>query len=706
MANGQETATDLEVYRNLLDTPDEFEDGFNLTTVVGIFFCGLIMMPGGIYLGLMTGGNMGSAASWVTLILFMEIARRSLKPMKKQNLSILLHAAGVMMVTQLFVPGGPMGWLVFRAYLVTSETARDAGMMESFPSWFAPPPGSPALLERSFFHEDWLIPIAIVGFVMVISFIKRYTLGYFFFRLTSDVENLPFPLAAIGAQGTLALAEIDEKVEERGAERGAGQGEDDQADQGEHRQSNRWRIFALGAVIGIGFGILQVGVPTITGLFLSKPFYLIPQPFIDTTVLSEGALPATPTGLVLDLGMVFVGFVLPFWVVIGTFAAILATMIVNPILHRVGILHTWQPGMDTINTTFANNIDFWLSFGIGAGFAIALVCIYAACKDVIMKLRMAREARTESAEQEDLWETPAGRGDYPLWIAFAAYSVTAGLLVLLCYYLIAGTTFASPTRILFFLIFFAFLYIPFLSYVNARLLGISGQTVEIPYIKELGFLVSGAKGLEIWLAPVPMENYGNMAQSYRTNELLGVRFWSLIKTDLVALPVMFVLSLMFWSFIWHSDAIPSDAFPTAQVNWELMAKNTVLVYTSTFVQPGEDPDEVRIQDSEFMKAIHPEVIGGSFVAILAIYGGLSLFALPVTFLYGVIRGFGGLPHYMVLEVVGAFLGRYYYQKKYGSINFLRDAPALLAGYFTGVGLISMATIAMRFIQAAVSADPF
>jgi hypothetical protein len=34
------------------------------------------------------------------------------------------------------------------------------------------------------------------------------------------------------------------------------------------------------------------------------------------------------------------------------------------------------------------------------------------------------------------------------------------------------------------------------------------------------------------------------------------------------------------------------------------------------------------------------------------------------------------------------------------------APTLLAGYFTGVGLISMATIAMRLAQSAVSAAPF
>jgi hypothetical protein len=169
---------------------------------------------------------------------------------------------------------------------------------------------------------------------------------------------------------------------------------------------------------------------------------------------------------------------------------------------------------------------------------------------------------------------------------------------------------------------------------------------------------------------------------------------------------MFILSLTFWSFIWHTDAVPSEAFPAAQVNWELAAKNTVLIYTSTFVQPGEDPGEKDIRDSEFMKAIHPKVIGGSFAVILVIYCVLSLFGLPTTLLYGIIRGFGQMPHYMILEVLGAFLGRYYFQKKYGSISFLRSAPVLMAGYFTGAGLMGMATIALKLIKSAVSTSTF
>ncbi len=691
---------ELEKYRSLLDTPTEFKDGFGWTTVVGLFFCGLIMMPGAIYLGLMTGGNMGAAASWVTVILFMEIARRALKPLNKQNLVILLHAAHVMMVGNLLFPGGPMAHLVFRAYLVGSDAARDAGMLGAFPSWFAPPYDSPAITERTFLHADWIAPIGIMAFIMIVSFFKRYTLGYFFFRLTSDVECLPFPLAPISAQGAMALAEADQESQSQGdAEEGAMSLEVTKS-----KKSERWRLFTLGAYVGIAFGMLQVGIPAITSLFLSKPFYLIPQPFVDTTTLTESILPATPTGITITLGIIIMGFVLPFWAVIGAFTAIVLTMIINPILHAMGILHTWQPGMDTVNTTFSNGIDFWMSFKIGAGLGIALVSIYAAMHDVRKKMKEHRTSMADKASREDMWAPPVkGRGDYPVWVALAVYIAAASAVVIMSTILLWDI---CSYGVILFLILFSFLYNPFISYVSARLLGISGQRVDIPFIKEMAFLASGAKGVEIWLAPVPVENFGQQAQAFRVNELTGVSFWSLIKTDLVALPILFILSLFFWGFIWHSDAVPSDVFPAAQVNWELAAKQQVLMYSSTFVMPGEDPADKNIMDSEFMKAIHPRVIGSGFCVIVVVYMVLMGFGLPVMFVYGLMRGLGNFPHVMVLEIVGALVGRFYLQKRYGPKNFLRMAPVLLAGYFTGVGLISMATIAMRLIKAAVSTTPF
>ena len=687
---------ELRRYRDLLQTPTEFREGFGWPTIAGVLFCGLVMMPGSIYLGLMTGGNIGAAATWVTVILFSEVARRSMKQLAPQQLVILLSAAGAM------ASGGWAAQLVQRAYLVRSDAIRDAGLRGAFPPWFAPGPDSQAILQRNLFHHDWLLPIAVIAATMVLGLVTKYTLGYFFFRLASDIEQLPFPMAPIQAQGAMALAESEGEAAEPAA--ATAPAEDLVArPPGAKKKSERWRLFSLGTTLGIAFGLIQVAVPAITGLILDKPFFILPQPFLDTTTLTEALLPATPTGLVIDLGIVLVAMVIPFWAIAGSFIAIVLTIVLNPVLHHLGVLTRWQPGMDTINTTFANSVDFWMSFGIGAGLGIAVVSTWQTVRDLLKKVREMRQQRRAAQpgrKLENLWTTPRkGRGDYPLWLALAGYIVAASCSIGLCYWLLP-----KNLGLLLFLIFFAFVYNPFISYVNARMLGIAGQTVDIPFIKETAFILSGARGIVIWLAPIPIENYGGLAQSFRVNELTGVKLTSLLKLDLVVLPASFLFSFAFWAFIWASEPIPSPAFPTAQVMWDLQSKTTALLYSSTHVAAGYA--SAGLAQSQFMQAIHPVTIGAGFSITVLLFTILNTFGLPVMLVYGMIRGFGGLPHTMLLELVGALLGRYYFQKKFGADNFLRMVPTIIAGYFTGVGLIGMATIAMKLIQTAVSSAPF
>lgn len=695
---------ELEQYRNLLDTPSEYKDGFGWSTVLGIFFCGLVMMPGSIYLGLMTGGDMTSAATWVTVILFSQVARRAMKPMSKQNLVTLLYATQFMMTGYLLMPGGPIGPLIYRAFLINSDAAREQGMGDAFPSWWVPSPDSLAIVERNLIHIDWLIPIALVAFIMIISVVKKYTIGYFFFRLTSDIEKLPFPLAPIQAQGAMAMAEEDSGKEKKSFLKRFGKAdtkpdaeEEDAAETPAKNGFSKWRLFSLGASLGIAFGVVLVGVPAITGLILEKPVFLIPQPFVDLTNLTEGFLPAAPTGATLDLGIVLLGFVIPFWAVIGTFIAVMVTFLVNPLLYHFGVLTTWQPGMDTINTQFSNHVDFWMSFSIGTALGIAIVSIYSVSRAFYEIVKKRREKK--DGAPEDLWKTPEGRGDYPLWMAAVGYVVVSAAMVGVVHILI-------PQLPIIFLIAFSFVYVPLMSYVNARLSGISGQSVEIPFIREGAFILSGAKGVGIWLAPVPTENYGNIAQALRVNELTGVNMFSLVKAEAVAIPVLFACSIFFWAFIWKTNEVPSAFFPTAEIRWELQSKQNALLYSSTFVPEGQDPATVDIRDSAFMSAIKPEVIGGSAIGTVVVFALLTIFGLPVMLIYGFIRGIGDLPHYLVLELVGAMLGRYYFQKKFGADNFLRMAPTVVAGYFTGVGLIGMATIALNLIKQAVTGSPF
>ena len=688
---------ELEQYRNLLEMPTEYQDGFGWSTVLGIIFCGLVMMPGSIYLGLMTGGDMTSAATWVTVILFSQVAKRALKPLSKQNLVTLLYASRFMMTGYLLMPGGPIGPLIYRAFLINSNAVREQGLTGAFPHWWVPPHDSLAIVERNLLHIDWLIPIGLVAFLMIIAGIKKYTIGYFFYRLTSDIERLPFPLAPIQAQGAMAMAEEDGPKKKKSFLKRVATSAPAEEEPAGQKTFSRWRLFSLGAVLGCSFGIILVGVPAITGLFLEEPVFIIPQPFVDLTNVTEGFLPAAPTGATIDLGIILIGFVIPFWAVIGTFLAVMVTFLVNPILQHAGVLTTWQPGMDTINTQFSNHVDFWLSFNVGTALGIAIVSIFSVVRAFV---RIGRERRQkQAAAPRDLWATPQGRGDYPLWLAAVGYVLAASALLFVINRLI-------PQFPVAFLLFFSFVYIPLMSYVNARLSGISGQDVEIPFLREGAFILSGAKGIDIWLAPVPTENYGAIAQGLRVNELTGVSLRSLIKAEMVAIPVLFACSFLFWGFIWKANEVPSAFFPAAQVRWELISKQHTLLYSSTYVPEGQDPETVDIRDSQFMRAIKPRVILGSAGGTVILFTLMTIFGLPVLMIYGFIRGIGDLPHYLVLELVGAMIGRYYFQRKFGRNNFLRMAPTVIAGYFTGVGLIGMATIAINLIKQAVTGDPF
>ena len=82
---------------------------------------------------------------------------------------------------------------------------------------------------------------------------------------------------------------------------------------------------------------------------------------------------------------------------------------------------------------------------------------------------------------------------------------------------------------------------------------------------------------------------------------------------------------------------------------------------------------------------------------VVLYALLSFFGLPVLLIYGVVRGLGqSTPHGLILEVAGAFLGRYYFLKRYGKM-WRQYAPVLLAGFSCGMGLTGMFAMGVTLI---------
>ena len=179
---------ELQEYRDLLPQPTHFEEGFDWKTIVGAVFIGFLMMPGSMYLQLVIGTGIGPAARWVTIILFAEVAKRSYTELKQQEIFLLYYMAGAALAS-------PFQGLLWNQYLVQSDAARMLGLTEFIPTWVAPPGDSLSMVERTFFHRDWLIPILLLVGSQIIQRIDHFGLGYALYRITSDVEKLPFPMA-------------------------------------------------------------------------------------------------------------------------------------------------------------------------------------------------------------------------------------------------------------------------------------------------------------------------------------------------------------------------------------------------------------------------------------------------------------------------------------------------------------------------------
>src|SRR5262249_30219449 len=159
-------------------------------------FVGLVMLPGAIYMGLVAGVGLGGAAEWVTMILFLEVARRTFVTLKAQELMLIYWVAGAMIgVSGAFGSGistfgGAFGTFIWQQYLLQHPLLAD--LAPKIPDGAMPPVSSGVYALRTFFHKAWLKPILIGSVITILYRINSLTLGYVLFRVTSDVEKLPF----------------------------------------------------------------------------------------------------------------------------------------------------------------------------------------------------------------------------------------------------------------------------------------------------------------------------------------------------------------------------------------------------------------------------------------------------------------------------------------------------------------------------------
>ncbi|MHC4249616.1 MAG: OPT family oligopeptide transporter [Planctomycetota bacterium] len=656
---------ELEEFRNLMQVPSTFEDGFSWSSLLGALFIAVIMVPGAIYMQLLAGTmNIVSAAQWVTVILFIEVARRAHRQLKRPEIFVLFFMAGAAMNL-------PFSGLLWNQFFAQSDAAVAHGVADKLPEWFAPDPDAyPEAFKRSFFHPQWLPVIGMVLFHTFFGQLSNLVLGYGLFRLTSDIEKLPFPMAPIGAQGIMALAEdVDDKAAE-GAEK-----------------SWRWRVFAIGGALGLAFGSVYLLLPTLTGALTGKPIMLFPIPFFDSTPKTEVILPAVATGISFDLGNIIFGMVLPFFAMLGSFIGLVTTFVLNPVLQHFDVLESWRSGDSLQVTFFKNNVNFYFSFGIGVSLSVAIAGLW----QVVKGYRKRRAEAALNAGMSFTAETlPEGRGDIRPWLIIACY-----FFVTTAYILVSGWLIGWHTGIMIVLLVLGFVYTPLISYVTARMEGIAGQVITIPFIREASLILSGYKGVACWFLPIPIANYGIMTVRYRQAELTGTRFTSLWKAKIILYPIILASSILFANFIWSLAEVPSPIYPFAHRMWELQANNRCIMFTATL---GEY--------STFEDAFNPAYIAAGTGFGVILFAGLTYVGAPIFLVYGVVRGLGQtFPANVIPQFIGALFGRYYFQKKLG-LKWRQYIPVVAAGFMCGQGLITVFGIGVTFISKAVVQLPY
>ena len=81
--------------------------------------------------------------------------------------------------------------------------------------------------------------------------------------------------------------------------------------------------------------------------------------------------------------------------------------------------------------------------------------------------------------------------------------------------------------------------------------------------------------------------------------------------------------------------------------------------------------------------------------------------LPIMLVYGMVGGLNQTtPHGVLPQFIGALIGRYYFQKKYGVKLWRQYIPVVMAGFSCGMGLITIFCIGMNFLAKSMIKEPF
>ena len=177
--------------------------------------------------------------------------------------------------------------------------------------------------------------------------------------------------------------------------------------------------------------------------------------------------------------------------------------------------------------------------------------------------------------------------------------------------------------------------------------------------------------------------------------LTRTRIGSLIKVELLIFPLLLLCGILFCSFLWRLNPIPSAAYPYAAKMWPVEAYWTCLWATAT-----------RTGDNFLLQAIDWRTIAAGCVTGFALFGAFQALGLPTLAFYGVLTGITAWPHHTLLPFIGAMLGRFVFARRIGREKWRSYVPVLAAGTACGLGLTAMLAIGFTLISRSVIQLPY
>jgi hypothetical protein len=501
----------------------ETKKGLTFAVIVGFLYTALILLPANLFAQLSLGIAIGGYAAYVAIMLVAILYGRGFRKMSKQEVTLLYLFSSI--------PGsGLIGMFLLQAIYFRDISPLTWSFIDPFsgkplpeliPNWYAPPPNAQSIIARNLFHPDFLVPILLLLVVWVLISLMDISLGYIMFNIFSEQENLPFPTAEISASAISTLAELPKE---------------------------RMRVISIAGLIGIIYSAVA---------YLSQSFGtpIIPIPWIDFNSVLEKFLPGASFGIATDPLSFASGWIIPFnvavWLFIGSF---LIYFVGNCLLVQKGLFTDWSPGMNVTLAYQRSVLDFWFYLALGFGVVIALAPLIFRGKTLLALVKRTGGTKLEEKTMFSIRN---------MVFIFIASSVVLAILV---YYLTG-----FPVLLLFLLLV---LWKFIASSVSTMMLGLSGISTDVPYVKNLAIYASGYTRVDMWFVPsfdsaISGSGPAGIAFMFRVAKLTETDFSEVIKGIVLASAVGWLIAIPFAAILWKIAPIPSTLYRAVDIYWPI-----------------------------------------------------------------------------------------------------------------------------------------